>query len=160
MESGNAVKFDFGTYDDPTDQQTTIHLLFTVTVSDAPFADGLQLTNIARAEESNTSSEASSQDEIVQITLGEPDVKITKGAVSSDAATAQFTNAGGGGPVGPGTATFNGPGSEGFTGAITSADLAAAAVDADVTGLDAGDRVKVRGRVGERRRGGRLGPGR
>ena len=137
VESGNAVKFDFGTYDDPTDQQTTIHLLFTVTVSDAPFADGLQLTNIARAEESNTSSEASSQDEIVQIELGEPDVKITKGAVSSDSADADF-----GGPVGPGTATFNGPGTGGFTGAITSADLAAAAVDADVTGLDAGDRVK------------------
>ncbi|NNJ26985.1 isopeptide-forming domain-containing fimbrial protein [Alienimonas chondri] len=82
--SGNAVKFDFGSYDDTADPQTTIHLLFTVTVSDAPFADGLQLTNIARAEERNTSSDARSQDEIVQITLAEPDVQITKGAVSSD----------------------------------------------------------------------------
>ena len=137
VESGNAVKFDFGTYDNPQDRPTTIHLLFTVTVSDAPFADGLQLTNIARAEERNTFQDASSQDEIVQITLAEPDVKITKGAVSSDTTDANF-----GGPVGPGTATFGAPGTDGFTGAITSADLAAAAVDADVTGLDAGDRVK------------------
>ena len=142
VESGNAVKFDFGTYDDPNDTPTTIHLLFTVTVSDAPFADGLQLTNIARAREGTTFQDANSQDEIVQITLREPDVRITKGAVSSDAAGAQFTNAGGGGPVGPGTATFGAPGTVGFAGAITSADLAAAAVDADVTGLDAGDRVK------------------
>ena len=140
--AGNAVKFDFGTYDDPGDAATTIHLLFTVTVADDPFADGLRLTNIARAVESNTAADATSSDQVVQITLAEPDVHITKGVVSTDSEVATLSR-----DPGPDGVTFadpgsTGPGGAGFTGTITSDGLASGPVDADVAGLDAGDVVK------------------
>ncbi|MDB5387650.1 MAG: hypothetical protein JWM11_3296, partial [Planctomycetaceae bacterium] len=42
---GNSLQFSYGDYDDPLDEASTADILFTVTVSNAPFADGLFLTN-------------------------------------------------------------------------------------------------------------------
>ena len=136
---GNSVSFDFGTFDDPASGATTIQLLFSVTVSDAPFADGLFLTNIARASENSTQFTPSSQDGIVQVSVDEPDVRVTKGVIDVDSPNAVLSDT-----PHPAGVTFAGAGSAdpSFTGTITSGDLAAQAIDADVSGLDAGDTVR------------------
>ena len=41
----NSATFGYGTYNDPGNQASKIDILFTVTVNDQPFADGLFLTN-------------------------------------------------------------------------------------------------------------------
>jgi hypothetical protein len=53
-----------------------VDILFTVTVSDDPFADGLFLTNQVRQVETSTNAGDSFNDAIVQINLGEPALNI------------------------------------------------------------------------------------
>ncbi len=84
--SGNLIQFNYGDFDTDggiPDAPETVDILFTVEVSDAPFANGLLLTNQAQALESTTSQEASTSDAINQITLNEPELVITKGIESS-----------------------------------------------------------------------------
>ena len=84
--SGNLIQFNYGDFDTDgsiPDAPQTVDILFTVEVSDAPFANGLLLTNQAQALESTTSQEASTSDAINQITLNEPELVITKGIESS-----------------------------------------------------------------------------
>ena len=47
----NSVRFSYPAFDDPANQPRAIDLLFTVTASNQPFADGLFLTNQARSQE-------------------------------------------------------------------------------------------------------------
>src|SRR5262249_25141862 len=70
LDSGaNSVLFDFGTYDDPQNLPTTVDVLFTVTVSDDPFADQLLLSNGARVTSNNTVLEDVTADAITQVTV-------------------------------------------------------------------------------------------
>jgi hypothetical protein len=46
--AGNSVRFAYGAFDDLANTPTTIDILFTVTASNAPFADGCSSTNQAR----------------------------------------------------------------------------------------------------------------
>ena len=55
--------------------------MFTVTVSDDPFTDGLYLTNQVRGEEDGTLLIPVNSDAIVQIVLDQPELNITKGVV-------------------------------------------------------------------------------
>ena len=89
--SENSVAFDYGSFDSTDTSPSTIDLLFTVTVEDDPFADGLFLTNMVRAHNGSTNAEAVSSDGIVQIELGEPVLKITKGVSESDNPDANAT---------------------------------------------------------------------
>lgn len=93
--AANSLRFNFGTYDDPTSQSTRIDLLFTVTVQDDPFADGLYLTNIARAEYGATNQTTEPADAVVQIQLSQPTLNIKKGVVATDDASVVLS------PVGP-----------------------------------------------------------
>jgi len=133
----NSIEFDYNDFDTTTDVSTEIDLLFTVQVSDDPFADGLFLTNQVRATEGSTNAGSENTDAIVQIILTEPDLRISKGVVATNNAHAVFSPA----VVGP--VAFSAPGSAGFRGAgtITSSGLQAAPINSNLTGLDAGDRV-------------------
>ncbi|WP_045213628.1 isopeptide-forming domain-containing fimbrial protein [Desulfonatronovibrio magnus] len=84
--SGNFLRLDWGDFETDSsvpDGAKTVDILLTVTVSDSPFADGLLLTNQAEARESNTSEDATTAEGIVQITLEEPELEITKGVAST-----------------------------------------------------------------------------
>lgn len=93
--AANSIEFNFGTYDDSTNPATQIELLFTVTVQDDKFADGLYLTNIARATYGATNVTTEPADALVQIELSQPVVSITKGVVATDDASVPLN------PVGP-----------------------------------------------------------
>lgn len=136
--AGNFVRFSYPAYDDPGNTATAIEILFTVTASNQPFADGLFLTNQARVEEGTTNAGATFVDAIIQIELNEPNVRVVKAVVaSSNPAADTYT------PPAVGPVAFSAPGSGGYrgSGAITSAGLAATPINSNVSGLDAGDVV-------------------
>lgn len=135
--AGNEVRFAYGTFDVPGRPVTlTTDLLFTVTVGNAPFADGLYLTNQVRSQQANSQATASVDDKIVGITLAQPSIKLRKGAVAtSRAAGATFTPAG----RVPTGVVFT-PSAGSFTGSITSATIGTTMVS-DLSGVDAGDLV-------------------
>lgn len=90
----NSVVFTYGNYDDTDNQSTIADFLFTVTVSDDPFADGLYLTNQARAHEANSQNNSTEGDSIVQILLTEPQLNIRKGVVSTDNTAGTYSPSG------------------------------------------------------------------
>jgi len=89
----NRVEFLYGDFDDPGNSSTTIDILFSVTVSDDPFADGLFLTNQIRQEEGSSFNDAKVDDAINQITLAEPNLDIIKGIIATDNAGGSFSSA-------------------------------------------------------------------
>ncbi len=134
----NGLIIDYGDFDDPASQQSTIELFVTVSAQDSPTADGLFLTNIVRASEGTTGNQTNSQDQIVQIEVLQPVLSIAKGVVTTSESGAIYTGTG----VGP--VTFEDPGSvnPAFTTGFTSSDLLTNPIDSDVSGLDAGDLAK------------------
>ncbi len=139
----DAVANDFcvhyGSFDDPADSQTTIDILFTVTASDLPFADGLFLTNQVRETEGSTNTTNANLDAMIQVQVIEPKLTTQKGVVST--LNDSGTSAGTFSPATPGPFVFNAPGTGGapWAGTINSTNLAATPIDSNVTGLDAGD---------------------
>ncbi len=89
--SENSVAFNYGNFDSNDTDPTTIDILFTVTVKDDPFADGMFLTNMVRAHNGSTNAESVYSDGIVQIELAEPALEITKGVYESDNPEANAT---------------------------------------------------------------------
>ena len=135
----NSLGFSYGTYDSVSSMSTRVHILFTVTVRDDPFADELFLTNVVRAEEQNSFNVGVSDDQVVQVQLGQPVLDVTKGVVATNRSGAAFNPA----AVGPAGVTFTAPGTApAFTGTITSAGLAARPVNSNLTGIDAADLVR------------------
>lgn len=134
--TSNAIAFDFGTFSVDPREEITIELLFSVTVEDAIFADGLLLTNQVSAQEANTDANGAVSTAIDQFVFGQPELTITKGVIASD----QGAFDAGLGPV-----AFNAPGTVGqrwTAGDIIDSDgLAATPVDANLDGVDAGDVV-------------------
>ena len=102
----NSLLFTYGNFHDPRNDSTVVDILFTVTVSNNPFADGLYLTNQARAHESNTDTKSTEGDSIVQILLTEPQLNIRKGVVSTDNTAGTYS------PLGrlPSNITMSAPG--------------------------------------------------
>jgi fimbrial isopeptide formation D2 family protein/uncharacterized repeat protein (TIGR01451 family) len=140
--AANSLQFMYGDFDDPANSPSQIDILFTVTVSDDPFADGLFLTNQVRQVETSTNAGDAFNDAIVQISLGEPDLNIRKGVVGSNSG-GTFSPATVG-PVGfgtPGTGDNNAATPE-FVGTITSTNLAATPINSNLSGIDAGDIVR------------------
>ena len=79
----NTITFTYGTYSNPLNTLATVDLLFTVTVTTDPFADGLYLTNEGESSEQNTVAAGTTQDKIIRFIINEPNVKIYKGVVGS-----------------------------------------------------------------------------
>jgi uncharacterized repeat protein (TIGR01451 family)/fimbrial isopeptide formation D2 family protein len=133
----NSFSLFYGNFHSPLHTPTTVDLLFTVTVSTNPFADGLYLTNQAEVLEGSTNHGFLSETAIIQFILEEPEVSITKGAVRSDRNDAVYT------PTPPSPVAFNAPG-EGcprFGSAITSAILTAGSITSNISQVDAADLV-------------------
>ncbi len=137
--TGNWVQFNYGTFANPANTSAVVDVLFTVTVSAAPFADGLYLTNQVRALEQNTTVQTTTTDAIVQFQLTEPVIRWSniKGAVASSNPAATFSPA----TVGPVTFTAPGSGCPRFSGTIHSNGISANPVRSDVANVDAGDLV-------------------
>ncbi|MEI6160173.1 MAG: hypothetical protein WCP77_10090, partial [Roseococcus sp.] len=135
--ANNALTLDFGDIGNGTPASTTLDLLFTVKVQDRPLGDQLLLTNLATATETNSAGTVITDNDIAQVTLSEPVLKVYKGVVATSDPGAVFSP----GTVGP--VPFSAPGSAGvrFTGVINSTNLAATQVDSDLSGVDAGDKV-------------------
>jgi large repetitive protein len=137
----NSVSLFYGDYAAPLPGTPSVaDILFTVTVRNNAFADGLLLTNLARTQSKNAAGQPAVTDSIIQFVLDQPVLALTKGVVATDAPGATLT------PGTPAPRPFAAPGSAAcpaWTGGdITSAGLAAHPVDADVSGVDAGDLVR------------------
>lgn len=131
----NGLSFDLGSREDSDNLPTRVVLRFTVRVNDDPFADGLYLTTQAQASENNTPGVPSTHQDIIQIQLNEPHLEIRHGVVSSidtegddviDPATSGWGE--------PGTATVP------FSSGSPLTDISG--IDGNITGIDAGDRVR------------------
>ncbi len=142
--NSNSLKFQYNTFDYAPNTPLKVDLLFTVTVSNLPFADKLFLTNQVQASEGTTNKVVSSQTKIVQIQLTEPVLKLVKGVVRSNdtrgtsPVTFAPTN------VGPAGITFTVPGTAGvpFTGGtINSTNMTARPINSNATNVDANDLV-------------------
>ncbi len=122
----NTVVLDYGSHDSAGDTATVIDLLFTVTVTDEPFADGLHLVNQVRVQEGSTNSGDSTADDIVPITLREPYLAVRKGVCGTDNPDETFDP-----PLSAGSCP----------GTLSSSDLDADPdlAQSNVTGVDVGD---------------------
>jgi LPXTG-site transpeptidase (sortase) family protein len=135
--SGNAVNVFYGDFDGPDNSSTIIDLLFTVTVTDEPFADGLYLTNQASVNEGSTNTDDQSTDALVQIQFTAPAVYGEKSVVATN----------GEGILTPAITAPSGnwtvPGSPGprWSGNINSTWLAANSLNSNLENADAGDLV-------------------
>ena len=140
----NSVQFAYGDYALYPPEASTADILFTVTVSTDPFADGLLLTNQARSQTRNAVGSFQTADAIVQITLDQPVLTITKGVVGTDNSAGVFA------PVTRGPVTFGAVAAPPsvvcnpqFTGGpATTASLTANPINSDLSGVDAGDYVR------------------
>ena len=126
--TANSVAYSIGTFDDPTDTSTTVDILFTVTVTDLPFADQLQLTNLAQVDEGSTNGGTATAQTILQFVLQEPLLIIKKGVTDTNSQWEAFSPS----PPVPGGWV---PGDS-----INSNNLGSV-FDSDVDGVDPGDLV-------------------
>ncbi len=133
----NSVTFNYGTFNDPTNTPRKIDLLFTLTATNDPFADGLFLTNQAQECEKNTFNMTFCQTAIAQVQMAEPDVRIIKGVVAADNPNAIFS------PAAPPSGTFTPPGGScsRFSGTINSSNIGSLNLNSNVSGVDANDTV-------------------
>jgi LPXTG-site transpeptidase (sortase) family protein len=135
----NTVAFSYADYDNNSDVPSEFDLLFTVTVRNDPFADGLFLTNQAHVAEGTTNATPTTQAALIQIKINEPALYTTKAAVSTDNPNGIFTPSIGA-PI-----SFNAPGTGGlsWSGGIISSDyLDAHPIDSNLGFVDAGDLVR------------------
>jgi fimbrial isopeptide formation D2 family protein/uncharacterized repeat protein (TIGR01451 family) len=133
----NAITLTYGSYKDPQNRASDVDLLFTVTVSNKPFADGLFLTNQVRAYEATTNAGDQALDSIVQIKLAEPVLGVKKGVVATNNPAGAFS------PTTIGPVAFTTPGSAcpRFSGTVHSPGLTTKPIDSNLSKVDAGDLV-------------------
>ncbi|MGC1375967.1 MAG: Ig-like domain-containing protein [Anaerolineales bacterium] len=136
--TANSLSFDFGSFDDPSDTTSEVDILYTVTISNAPYADGSLLTNLALGFENTTNDGLNIYTAPAQFKLKEPGISLRKGVVASDNAAAVFI------PNPPGPVAFNAPGSNpSWSGVIASGDNnpTTGLINSDVQNVNSGDLV-------------------
>ncbi|SAL77829.1 hypothetical protein AWB74_05238 [Caballeronia arvi] len=130
--SGNSVVFNFGGFATNTIGGSTIQVLFTMRVGDQPYADQRPFDVLAQSSQVTTIAHTPlvSSDAAVVASVAEPVLAIRQGVVSGSAGTVTGT-----------TGTWSAPGTTGvpFAGSVT--DIAA--VDGSVSGIDAGDTLRL-----------------
>ncbi|MBI4936440.1 MAG: DUF11 domain-containing protein, partial [Actinobacteria bacterium] len=136
---GNSLTWNYGTYQDPGNQTTTVELLFTLRLSDSPFRDGLFLTNQVQATYNNSFGVLQTTPAIVQIELTEPNLRVLKGVVDSDSPVETYT-----GTRNPTGVTFGAVGAAcpGFSPATLNSSKLNNAPNANTSGVDADDIVR------------------
>ncbi|MGM0374564.1 MAG: sortase domain-containing protein [Chloroflexota bacterium] len=137
QSGANRLRFEYGTFDDPRNESTTVDLLFTISVNNEPYADGLYFTNQSLVHEGSTNAGTQTTEAVIDFILNEPYLVHSKGAVATDNPNAIFSD------DPPGPVTFTAPGSGGvrWTGTISSDLLVDDPIDSDISGIDAGDMV-------------------
>jgi uncharacterized repeat protein (TIGR01451 family)/fimbrial isopeptide formation D2 family protein len=139
--AANSETWSFGTYQDSLDRSAVTDILFTVTATNRPFADGLLLTNQAEQTERNETGDLlTSNTALAQVQISEPLLGITKGVVSTTNPAGLFTPP----TVAPVGVSFSPPGVAGaaFTGTISSPGLASQPIDATLSNVLGNDLVK------------------
>ncbi|MCY2989815.1 MAG: hypothetical protein NTY19_18375 [Planctomycetota bacterium] len=132
--TANSVQFAYGSFAASPPVTKVADILFTVTASSQPFADGLFITNQARVSTKNTPGEAATEDEIIQIKLATPAVSIYKGVVGYNSTGLTL-----------GGIAFNSPAvtTPNFSGGPLNSQTQAIAIgNSNATGLDAADPVR------------------
>lgn len=108
----NALKVNFGTFDELNSEPTTIDIYLSLTAKDVPTADKLRLTDHMFLEHENSFEEGFHQSSIAPVTILAPAPAITKGVVKTDQDGNIVGSTGPSGvvwsPVGSGGATFTG----------------------------------------------------
>jgi LPXTG-site transpeptidase (sortase) family protein len=137
----NYLRFEFGDYDDPTNTPSLIDVLFTITVTTQPYADGLHMTNQVQQQDSNSPGTVTSASELVQLTLTQPVLVANKTVVSTDHAGIMPT------PPVSGPVIFTTPGDTANPPwnvpiPINTTYLGANPLDGGIDGIDGGDLVK------------------
>ena len=139
--TANSVEFDFGTFDNlPPESESVIDILLSTTITDAPMANGLPLTNMATTSHGTTNAGNHVVTAITLVTLTEPDLNIRKGIVSTTNTNASFR-----GRVAPPGITFEAPGivsGSSFSGGTINSSNLGTALNADLNNVDADDLVK------------------
>ena len=143
--TANNLVFTYGTFDNPANTPKNIDLLFTLTATNKPFADGLFLTNEARENENNTFGPVPPQVTIAQVNLREPKLAIRKGVIATDNPYGEFSQPIPSASPTPAIATAQAPAGvtfslAGFTGAITSTNLGTL-LNSNLSNVDANDWV-------------------
>ncbi|HKO43695.1 MAG TPA: LamG-like jellyroll fold domain-containing protein [Pyrinomonadaceae bacterium] len=139
----NGIKFDYGTFNDPANQPRKIDLLFTHTVSNLPFADGLFLTNEAQECETNTFGKPFCQAAVARVNVRQPRLLIQKGVIATNNGFGDFTH------QGPRTANLSlaqAPAGvtfslAGVSGTVNHAAFTSGLMDSNVSNVDANDVV-------------------
>ncbi|MGH8620227.1 MAG: DUF4347 domain-containing protein, partial [Burkholderiales bacterium] len=133
----NFMTWNFGTRDANDNSPRTIDILYTVKVSNDPFADGLFLTNLGQQSDENTGGTPVGLQDLVQIKIKQPELEITEGIVATSNAAGTFIGAIGGGVAWAATGSGGAP----FAGTLSSTGLGTP-VDADLRGIDTSDLVR------------------
>lgn len=130
--AGNSLVFNFGSFATNAVGGSTIQAQFTLRVGDQPYADQRSLDVLAQSSQVTTIAHQPlvSSDVAVIVSVAEPTLAIKQGVVSSSEGTITGTSG-----------TWSAPGTTGapFIGTVT--DLTA--VDGNVTGIDAGDTLRL-----------------
>lgn len=141
VEDGNAFTISFGSFDFNSSPAGVAEILFTVTATDKPFADGLFLTNQQETSYGSTQNSSITAADIVQVIVRFPELELKKGVIGTDNASGVFSLS----QVGPTGITFAAPGSstDPFSGGnLTAANLSANPIDSNLKDVDAGDLVR------------------
>lgn len=78
----NSFTLDYGVHQDTSPNlEITFDILYTVTVADEPFKNGLQFTNQANFNFGNTTEGVQALLDTLELTLGQPQITVTKSAV-------------------------------------------------------------------------------
>lgn len=86
--AGNRIRWDFPPCEpSPVPSNSVVEILFSVTVRNDPIADGLNLTNLAQANISDSFGTPITSTSIVQFKIAEPLLNLTKTIVQSSNAT-------------------------------------------------------------------------
>ncbi|MBC8172122.1 MAG: DUF11 domain-containing protein, partial [Anaerolineae bacterium] len=133
--TANSITFNYGAeFDDPLNRPSLIDLLFTVTVTDQPFADGLLLTNVLQSQEESTNAGDNTAETVTPVEVNAPLLLMTKGVVATSNSDGQFA------PINPGPVSFNPPGSATpFNPPVTSTGLATAPINSNISNVQIGD---------------------
>ncbi len=130
--AGNSVVFSFGNMVVAGTSGTRVEIRFTMEVGSTPFPDQRALSVLAQSSQTTSIAHNTliSSDAVAIASIAEPVLAVSHGVVSSSNGTVSGT-----------TGSWSAPGSTGapFTGSIT--DLSA--IDGNVSGIDAGDIVRL-----------------
>jgi hypothetical protein len=132
----NTITFNYASFDNAANAASEIDLLLTVSVTTAPYADGLILANQLNVSEGSTNGGTVSLNAIAAIETANPVLILRKGVISVSNPGAVFD--GQSGPV-----TFTPPGTPGprWPGVINSDLLDQIDINSNVSGLNPGDRA-------------------